>query len=211
MPTMKINEEKLAFRCELGSAIGQWGHVEHHVRNIALLCVSPPDREALAITFHSIENFRSKLAVCDNLVIHRFGKSPHFDKWTAAKKELTSLSAKRNKLVHGWHKLYVHNKVGRRFAIIPLHHADGSLLHVDGERPPGGAICLRELAGITREFHALTTQVCNVYYLLADGRAPLPESLEQPEGPPTIQRISFLIRAEYGLQFLASPKKSEST
>lgn len=204
---MKINEELFAFKYELGNAIAQWGYVEHHVLNIALLCVSGPDREALAIGYHSIENFRSKVTVCDNLVRHKFRKSAHFPKWLSARDKLDKLSGKRNKIAHGWHKLYVHNTVGRRWAIIPLHHVDGSLLHVDGAKPPSGAICLRELVAIRLEFHALTTLVCNVRELLSGNRAPFPESHEQPENPPTIRRIGDLIRAELGLPLLPSRKK----
>lgn len=205
---MKVNEELLVFKYELGNAIAQWGYVEHHVRNIALLCVEFKDRDAMAISFHSIENFRSKVTVCDNLVKHKFRKSSHFKEWIELRSKLDILSAKRNKIAHGWHKLYVKNVPGRRWAIIPMHHADGSLLHVDGAKPPSGAICLRDLFGIRLEFFALTIRACNVYELLRRGQAPFPKSDEQAKNPPTIRHISALIRAEYGLHFLPSQKKS---
>ena len=205
---MKINEETLIFKYELGNAIAQWGYVEHHIRNIALLCVEPKDKDAMAISFHSIENFRSKVTVCDNLVKHRFGKSSHFNEWLELKEKLVKLSSQRNKIAHGWHKLYPNHTKGRRCAIIPTHHDDGSLLHVDGEKPPRDAICLRDLFAIRLAFYALTTQSCNVYELLRSGRAPFPKSREQPGGLTTLRHISNLIRAEYGLQFLPSKKKS---
>jgi hypothetical protein len=204
---MKINEELLDFKYELGNTIAQWGYVEYHVLNIALLCVSHADKEAMAITYHSVENFRSKVAMCGNLVRHRFGKSKHFSKWQSTRDRLERAAVKRNAIAHGWHKLYENNMVGRRWAIIPLHHADGSLLHVEGVKPPSGAICLRELVGIRLDFRALTTQCANTYELLSGRAAPFPESDEQPARPPQIRRIGDLIRAEFGLQFLPSPQK----
>jgi hypothetical protein len=205
---MKLNEELLYFKYELGETIAQWGYVEYHVLNIALLCVGHADREALAIGYHSVENFRSKVMMCDGLVRHRFGKSAHLQKWIPARMQLDKSSANRNKVAHGWHKLYPHNVAGRRLAIIPLHHKNGSLLHADGPKPPMGAICLRDLFGIRLEFHALTTRVANVYELLNRNRAPFPESLEQPKDPPTIRHIADQIRAELGLQFAPSRRKS---
>ena len=195
---MKLHEELFAFKYELGDAIAQWGYVERHKLNIALSCVSHADRNALAISYHSIENFRSKLAVCDNLVTHKFKTSKHFEQWVSCRDRIGKAASKRNKIAHGWHKFYPHNTAGRRWAIIPIHHADGDLFHIDGAKPPKEAICLRGLVAIRLEFHALTTQVCNVYELLRGHRAPFPKSLEQAENPPTIQNIANRIHAALG-------------
>lgn len=204
---MNAAEETVAFKHELGCAIAQWGYVEGQLLRVALECVAIPDRTALAISYHSVENFRSKLTVCDNLVTHRFGKSAVLPKWRAAKDRTAQLAAKRNKIAHGWHKLYINNTAGRRWAIVPLHHADGELLHADGEKPPTGAICLRDLAAIRLEFHDLTTQLCNVYELLCGRRAPFSESEEQPTSPPSLLQIANQIRAELGFPQKPSRKK----
>ncbi len=205
---MNASEEIVAFKHELGCAIAQWGYVEGQLLRIALECVSIPDRQALAISYHSVENFRSKLAMCDNLVAHRFGNSEGFNKWRAAKKRTSDLAAKRNKIAHGWHKLYINNTIGRRWAIVPLHQVDGQLLHADGEKPPAGAICLRDLVAIRHEFHGLTTQLCNVYEALCKRPAPFQESQEQPANPPTLLQITNQIRAELGCPLKPSRWKS---
>jgi hypothetical protein len=77
-----------------------------------LECVNIADRQAMAISYHSIENFRSKLAMCGNLVSHKFGKSDGFQKWVVAEQRTTKLASKRNKIAHGWHKLYINNTEG---------------------------------------------------------------------------------------------------
>lgn len=195
---MNIAEETVAFKYELGCAIAQWGCVESQLLRVALECVDIPGRQALAISYHSVENFRSKLSMCDNLVAHRFGKSPGFQRWRTAKDRTDGLAKKRNKIAHGWHKLYVHNTVGRRWAIVPLHHADGQLLHADGEKPPAGALCLRDLVAIRLEFHGLTTQICNAYEVLCGRPAPFPESEEQATNLPSLRQITNQIRAELG-------------
>lgn len=205
--SMKINEELFSFKYELGNAIAHWGYVEYHVLQIALLCVSAADRQALAIGYHSVENFRSKVALCDNLVRHRFGKSPHFAKWLTARKLIDVSAGNRNKIAHGWQKLYVHNVAGRRWAICPIHHSNGQLLNLDGKKPPTGAVCLRELIKIRLEFHALTARLVNVRELFSRNRTIFPESHEQASSPPTIRHIGAQIRAELGLPYLSSLEK----
>jgi hypothetical protein len=205
---MNTAEEIVAFKHELGCAIAQWGYVEGQLLRIALECVAIPDRSALAISYHSIENFRSKLTVCDNLVLHKFSGSPNLSKWLIAKKRTTTLSSSRNKIAHGWHKLYSNNTPGRRWAVIPLHHENGELFNIDGVKPPPGAICLRDLAAIRLEFHGLTTQLCNVYELLCGRPAPFPESHEQSVSPPSLRQIANQIRAELGFPPKPSRKKS---
>jgi hypothetical protein len=205
---MNVAEETVAFKNELGCAIAQWGYVEGQLLRIALECVNIPDRQAMAISYHSVENFRSKLAMCDNLVAHRFAKSAGFQKWDSAEKRTSKLASKRNKIAHGWHKLYINNTAGRRWAIVPLHQVDGQLLHADGEKPPDGAICLRDLVAIRLDFHGLTTQLCNVYEVLCGRPAPFPESQEQPENLPTLRQITNQIRAELGCPLKPSRKKS---
>lgn len=205
---MNAAEEIVAFKHELGCAIAQWGYVEGQLLKIALECVSIPDRAALAIGYHSVENFRSKLTMCDNLVMHTFGKTTHIQKWRTVKNRTSDLAAQRNKIAHGWHKLYVENTPGRRWAIVPLHHANGELFHVDGKKPPPGAICLRDLAAIRLDFHSLTKQLCNVYELVCGRRAPFPESHELSASPPTLRQIVNQIRAELGFPQKPSRRKS---
>lgn len=205
---MNIAEENVAFKHELGCAIAQWGHAERQLLRVALECVDIPDRQALAIGYHSVENFRSKLAMCDNLVKHRFGMSSGFLKWRATKDRTDKLAKKRNTIAHGWHKLYAHNTPGRRWAIVPLHHANGRLLLADGEPPPEGALCLRDLVAIRLEFHGLTTQICNAYEILCGQPAPFPESDEQPTHLPSLRQIANQIRAELGVPLKPSRKTS---
>ncbi len=205
---MNIAEETVAFKHELGCAIAQWGYVEGQLLRVALECVDIPDRQALAIGYHSVENFRSKLSMCDNLVKHRFGKSPGFQRWRATRDRTDGLAKKRNTIAHGWHKLYIHNTVGRRWAIVSLHHANGQLVHADGQKPPEGSLCLRDLAAIRLEFHALTTQICNSYEVLCGRRAPFPESDEQPATPPSLRQIADQIRVELGFPPKPSRRKS---
>lgn len=204
---MNINEEIFAFRHELGLAIAQWGYVEGQLLRIAVGCVGQSDREALAISYHSIENFRSKLTMCHNLVMHRFGKSPHFEHWCEAKDRTESLASRRNKIAHGWQRLYVHAAAGRRWAIIPLHHENGNLIHVDGEKAPNGSICLRDLVSIRMEFHALTTELCNLYEIFRGRSAPFPKRVEDGTRLPTIHSIRNRMYAELGVSTKTSRKQ----
>jgi hypothetical protein len=82
------------------------------------------------------------------------------------------------------------------------------LVHAEGEKPPAGSLCLRDLAAIRLEFHALTTQVCNAFEVLCGRPAPYPESDEQPANPPSLRQIADKIRLELGFPPKPSRKKS---
>jgi hypothetical protein len=207
---MKPNEEIIACQYELGSAIAQWGHVELQSLRAVMECAPPADRSALAIGYHSIENFRSKLQYCDNLIQHKFKKSAHLAEWKACKERVSAASTKRNKIAHGWHHLYFHNTPGRRWAIIPVRLVEGELLHMDGDKPPPGALCLRDLAAIHREFHALTTQLANVVELLRRGRYVFSSEQMSPKATPTLAQILKALMFELGVTQRAGTPKGKN-
>jgi hypothetical protein len=197
---MTADDEQAGFFWLLGKAIAQWGYVEGQLLRVAVECFHPQDRSAFAVAYHSIDNFRSKLKVADNVVQHAFSSSPHFDKWTKCEDRLRRLAERRNAIAHGWHEFYFHAKSGQRWAIIPLHQKDGQLIHSAGLNPPEGSICIQELAYIHEQFYGMTVQLCNAYELLVGRKAPFPESGERVKSPPTIRTIERRIREAFGRQ-----------
>jgi hypothetical protein len=113
-------EESVIFYYELGLAITQWAHVEDALLNIFGAChIGHYHRGTLSTTFYSIENFRSKLQVVDNVFCLKFRDTPHFAVWIDLFEKLRSASAERNWLAHYTALVYPTAKAGRRFGLLP--------------------------------------------------------------------------------------------
>lgn len=197
---MNLGEEEVVFHHQLGQALAQWAYVEGQIQRIVIQCVPLPSRPAVAAAYVSIESFYSKLRFCDNLVAATYGKAwPHIERWTAANKEATRLASKRNLLAHGIKHLYANNVVARRWTLVDQRPVDGKIPHLTGKCPPSGALGMIDIAKIRHEFHALTTDLLNVFELLGGRREPFPEGIEPATYRPTIRLLRNQIRAEVGL------------
>jgi hypothetical protein len=206
---MNYAEEELLLNFELGKAIAQWGYVEGHLLNVVKQC-SLQNGNAVAAAYLSIENFRSKLAFCDNLVKSIFQKKYALEYWARVHDRCSSLSSRRNQLAHGWHALYVHGPSGKRFGITPVLAVDGQLVHREGIEPPTGTLFLRDIVRCRMEFDALTRQVCNVHQLLCGRRKPFPEADEPLQGAaPTIRQLENNLRVRLGRK--PRPSRSRNT
>ena len=202
---MHIGEEETAFYHQIGRALSQWAYAENQLVRVVSLCVSHSDRDPLAVSFLSIENFRSKLQFCDSLITVKFAASRHLTYWATVAGLLRSASAKRNKLAHNLSVLYIDGDIGRRFALIPWLGEDNMPASTQPRapakggkaRPPPGSLCLRDLYAITEEFHVLTTALANVYELLSGRPAPFPTDFAPTSSPPTIASIARGMRAMF--------------
>jgi len=194
---MNHAEERLLLNSELGKAIAQWGYVEGQLLQVVKRCTHG-EGDAVAVAYLSIENFRSKLAFCDNLVTAKAARKQWIPYWELVRGRCTSLSSKRNQLAHGWHALYVHGPSGKRYGITPTLYSDGKLVHRDGLKPPAGTLFLRDVVGHRMDFHALTQQVCNVHEFLCGRRRPFPEADAPIDRPPTIRMLENRMRLELG-------------
>jgi hypothetical protein len=210
-------EEEVLFFHQIGTALSQWAYAENQMARLVSLCVpNHQDRSTLAIGFLSVENFRSKLTFCDNLLAHKFASSPHLDYWKTIADRLQKASVKRNKVAHHMSVFYAEGDIGRRFALVPWLDAElrpASTTPTTPERggpakPPSDAVCMRDLASFTHEFHQLTTALANLYELLSGRRGPFPGSPEPGGGPPpSIRSLRNPIRGALGLPYLPSRKK----
>jgi hypothetical protein len=199
---MNSDQERVAFMNELGEALQRWAYAENLLLRIIGQCVGASDRDALAVAFLSIENFRSKLMYCDRLVsAHLKGRPKKLAAWQALAKRVSALAVKRNKLAHHLAVMYQFGKPGRRLALEPaLDVARGKptpLRRNDGSKPPSGALFLRDVAAVRLEFHALVVSLVNFLVpMQGDGeKGPFPKDHEQPSAPPTAHKLVAQIRA----------------
>jgi len=203
---MNYAEERLLLNSELGKAIAQWGFVEGQLLRLVEYCTRL-NGEAVPAAYLSIENFRSKLAFCSNLVSAAVPSGQVQSYWNKVKQRTADLAPKRNQLAHGWHVLYVHGSSGKRFGIVPTLQANGKVVHRNGIKPPPGTLFLRDVVTCRMAFHALTAQVCNVYELLCGRPMPFPEADGPAERAPSVRTLENRLRAELGRK----PRPSKNT
>lgn len=111
---MNVREEQLAFYQWVGRAITQWAAVEIALADVVRSCFCDADASASAVAFYSVENFRSKLRIADNLVSARFGDNSLFTSdWRKLHERAKSAAKGRNTIAHHWLLIEPKNRSGK--------------------------------------------------------------------------------------------------
>ncbi len=139
---MDMNEEQIAFYSEIGRSITQWAHVEQALLWVSSACFDGECIERYATASFSIENFRAKLQMADNLMADQYGKTQHMTDWVILRDRLSTVSQARNRLAHYWVLCDQRNKAGRRYMLLPRRMPTQSKPSKKLQKYPG-AICLR--------------------------------------------------------------------
>lgn len=187
-------EEHFHFYYEMGLTITQWASVEMTLRDIVVNCASAPDRRIISIGYYSIENFRSKLQFCDNLLTERFESSPHFSEWAKLYERLKRASTKRNKLAHRTVLVFPNAPAGRRYSLVDW--LDGQFTakskkhsRLSDANPPQGAIYLLDVMQFQIDFSSLFIDLANFSAKLAGHAPTYPPELQVPRKPPTLKEM----------------------
>lgn len=191
-------EEHYIFYYELGLAITQWAQVEMALRDLLVNCVSAADRRTISIGFYSIENFRSKLQFCDNLITERLETSPQLADWKKLRERLSKASSKRNKLAHRGIIVFPAASAGRRYALVEWLTEQLTAKSIKPTRtpttqPPQDALCLRDVVQFRFDFFSLLVNLANFAAKLA-GRAPAFSAAFEAVRPPTLSEMRGQIR-----------------
>jgi len=208
---MSPSEEHIAFYYELGFAITQWAHIEHHLCLIATACFERKDAKLVGLGFFSIENFRSKLQFIHRIFRQKFEGTNHINDWLILHDRINTWSAKRNHLAHYTAHGYMMNRPGRRYALIPWI-STGKQSRLTRRNPnlaivPPEALFVRDIIAIRFEFFAITVSLRNFLCRLNGEPEIFPKSSEQPSCPPTIHTIRDQIHVALGHRLGPSRKK----
>lgn len=196
---MTVHEEIIAFHYYIGQAIIAWAEVEKALAWIFTLCFTTHNRNAAAIVFFSVENFRSRLQSVVHIFNTKFNGTAHVRHWEELYRELGRLSQLRNHLVH-YHKVpYSDGKPGRRIALIPTL-SRGPSLRQRTPKPPPGSLCLREIVHARMQFEALAYGLQLLASRVLKQKTLLPASLAQAGDVPTMAMLTSQIRAMLSLQ-----------
>lgn len=195
---MNLAEEEVVFYQQIGRALSQWAYVESQLERIVMQAVPISSQHAVGAAYGSIETFFGKIRFCNTLVLATYGDCPHVGRWERAHEAAQSLAKKRNSIAHGLKHVYVNATVGRRYALVDVRPTGGSKPHVYGEKPPSGALCLSDIAMIAEDFHAITTDLCNVHELLGGRREPFPDAGARTATRPTLRDLRNQVRRAVG-------------
>jgi hypothetical protein len=118
---LTLGEEEIRFYTALGKAVTQWQAVEAGLANIFCALVGPPGNSGLAnVAFYSVENFRTKLAMTNNVVTIRFSFIPNrTSDWPQLAQRVRKRSSKRNLLAHYSMEIENYRKAGHRCRLRP--------------------------------------------------------------------------------------------
>ncbi len=198
---MTPTQESALFMHQLGHAVSDWAFLEMDLAILVAAAVSREDRHTLQVGFFAIENFRSKLACCDNILNERFHSVRGFEKWETVRAQIEALSRKRNRLAHQTVMVYPGGPVGRRIAILDWKaniHSSPKLAPTKscGKVPPPGSLCVRDLAQVSLEFRAAQHAIRNMRAVLLGQPPDYPTALEQPPRVPTAASLFKAFKAK---------------
>jgi len=186
-------EESIAFYYELGTTITAWADVEKSLLWIVTACFPKTAQERAALSFLSIENFRSKMTVADRLFTFKFDAAKHIDQWEQLYSKLEKLSSLRNHIAHYHASWYPHAKPGRRGALIPTI-SDTPKFRSRRPQPPPGSLFLRDIVHARHQFNGLSRALEFLVYRAKGKKTQLPISFAQVGDAPTMEQLVRQIR-----------------
>lgn len=191
---MTAYEETVAFYYAIGEAITTWATVEKALLWIVTACFTKHNLDNAAITFFSIENFRTKILAADRLFNTKFEGTAHIKQWEDLLRSLERLSQVRNHLVHYHVMGYTDATPGRRMALTATLLVK-TKFRQKNPKPPSGSLCLKDIVYARRQFEALAYGLEFLVHRVKKHKTQLPTSLAQAGDPPTIAQLTRQIRA----------------
>jgi hypothetical protein len=178
---MDFSEESLCFHYQLGLSVASWAGVESALAGVAFHAAGMNSRTQgqLLTGFYAIENFRSKLAFVDAVVIARISAA-RLKKWEALVQRTSNAAKARNRIAHGMVLERLEEREGRRIGLARWSGAS--------------VICVRDLVGYRLEFDALAVTLQNYSASVFGGTTPFPASLEQPQITPSLRILRDQLR-----------------
>jgi hypothetical protein len=192
------NEEQLAFYHQIGMAVTQWASVEFALYEIMTACFGDKEQINLNVTFFSIENFRSKLQLIDNLISVKYKTTPHYAEWLKILTRIEAASKGRNTLVHYWVLIYLMESPGRRWCLVPRLPNLRKPPPKRQQKMPAGALSVRDVSLLAQRFGMLSIELSNFAQVLRGRPERLPISPESEPRPMTLPELRRLIRALSG-------------
>lgn len=185
-PSMYPSEEHLAFYHAIGMAVTQWAHVENGLYNVA--CCAFDNKKALGNGFAVIENFRSKLAFTDKVVMFAIKDQSMANEWASIFTKLQGLSTYRNKIAHGNVTIYPESKPGIRYALIPTFTTENKK---KSSKPisPTGSLCVKDINLVSKQFGMASNYLLSFVSRLQGHKDLFQELIQQEPKPQSLDEL----------------------
>jgi hypothetical protein len=193
---MNDNQEHLAFNHQIGLALSQWQHdVEFALYAVAAACSGRAPPADTYTAFFEHRNFRHKLKQVDDLVWQKVQGTALLADWRKLHSRIETAEEGRNALAHRWVLIYPNGKPGRRWCLLPRI---GTRSQQAPDRPPNGALCVRDISQLFFRFSALGRSLWNFAARVRGEPERFPKELEQERKPLTLSELTHEIRVLAG-------------
>jgi hypothetical protein len=201
------DEEIVLFHYRLGVAITQWSYVEASIGDIVINLFSSHDlnRESIAVGFYTMEGFRAKLKLADEIVHRKLASTHHLNEWEKLVAKARTQSVQRNDLAHWALGKYWDCQPGKRVVLRPWV-APKPKNEKERNSPPPGSKRIMDLVRCATEFKSLGDSFQEFLRHIFVTGVRLRESPEPEKNQMTVHKL----RCEIREVFLA-PQKSSAT
>ena len=189
MQSLSPVEAHLLFYSELGLALSQWSKVELAIGDLLTTAVGKQERRKLLVGYFSIENFRSKLTFCRNVLEETFTKV-EIEEWHALESRIEKAAKTRNKLAHRTVITFPAAPIDRQTALVDWR-TEVSVAKPRKSRftsttqPPAGSLCLIEVVHARYEFFGIIVALSNFAAKVAGQPLPYEPTVFTVPSPPT--------------------------
>lgn len=202
-------EEIVIFHYRLGVAIAQWSYVESSIGDIVINLFSSHalNRESIAVGLYTMEGFRGKLKLADEIVCRKLAGSPHLNEWKRLVEKARKQSQQRNDLAHWVLGKYWDREPGRRVVLRPWVSPKPKN-EIERNSPPPGSKRILDLVRCAREFKNLGDSFQDLFGCVFATGARLRNSPEPQDDQMTVDTLRDQIREVFSEQQKPSAKKA---
>lgn len=205
---LTMDEEIVLFHYRLGVAITQWSYVEAAICDIVINLFSSHNlnRESLAVGLYTMEGFRGKLKLADEIVRRKLAGSQHLNEWKKLVEKARKQSQQRNDLAHWGLGKYWDCEPGKRVVLRPWVSPKPKS-EKERNSPPPGSKRIMDLVRCAREFKNLGDSFQEFSFCIFATGARLRESPESEDDRLTVDELRLELRKVFTAQQKPSAKK----
>jgi len=203
------DEEIVLFHYRLGVAITQWSYVEASIGDIVINLFSSHDlnRESIAVGLFTMEGFRGKLKLADEIVRRKLAGTQHLDEWEKLVAKARTQSKQRNDLAHWTIGKYWDCEPGKRVVLCPWV-VPKPKNEKERNSPPPGSKRIMDLVQCAREFRSLGDAFQEFFGRIFATGARLRESPKPEDDQMTVHKLRREVCEVFSAQRKSPEEKS---
>jgi hypothetical protein len=196
IPIMNVNQEHLAFNHLIGLALSQWqANIEFGLYAVASACSGTAPPADTYLTFFTEISFRKRLQQVHDLVLATVQDASIRAQWQAIHSRIETAAKGRNALAHHWVLNFPSGKPGRTCCLLSRTTKASKR---SPDRPPPGALCVRDISQLHYRFSAVGVALRNLAARIRGQKEPYAKEWERERPPQTLAQLTHEIRVLAG-------------